>query len=588
MAEETTQTGRATEPPTGNDLQREWPEVRLRLEQLTSRCTVLEEEVRSLRRLLERVIEHRQKSHGELVLLLTGLVSKLPIQDVGTFVSRLVEHNTHVSDILTALGKGQADAEMARPPLLEALEETKNRLREAAREAVRELMRLETPLEHEMLQALVEEPERFFTPTVVRATRCFVKGQVPRERIVRQFGEAALFCFQDMTTDPKLNPRPKPEEIALAFRPDAEELLSRDETLSAEQKTGLLDLLRRIRQSRGESPDALAQREAFTRLSFILDLLHFYENQSTEPVDVVFAQRLPALLEQVVFARPDTVLSEESIKKAESLLALVLSPEHRLMIINNVGKGGGRARTLKFVLRLRAPESTDLDVVVLDFVRHLVPSGGRSTPAVSDWLPILRLVPVERQKKVLHALMGSERLPKEKARALATELAQALGLPVTELQAPPATLPPEVERERAWEQIQNQMLHHAEPREVAAAIRERLHAHYDADELRQSWLALSAVDPMTFIRVCSALPYGPDGKTDPIAHPALQSYVTRLMHEKYASVYQRVLNSLRQIYRLKPDSPTLHNFLAVVRWVDPAAAARLTADIGLPAQPAPA
>ena len=588
MAEETTQSGRATEPPTGNDLQREWPEVRLRLEQLTSRCTVLEEEVRSLRRLLERVIEHRQKSHGELVLLLTGLVSKLPIQDVGTFVSRLVEHNSHVSDILTALGKGQADAEMVRPPLLEALEETKNRLREAAREAVRELMRLETPLEHEMLQALVEEPERFFTPPVVRATRCFVKGQVPRERIVRQFGEAALFCFQDMTTDPKLNPRPKPEEIALAFRPDAEELLSRDNTLSAEQKAGLLDLLRRIQQSRGESPDALTQRETFTRLSFILDLLHFYENQSTEPVDVVFAQRLPALLEQVVFGRPGTVLSEESVKKAESLLALVLSPEHRLMIINNVGKGGGPARTLKFVLRLRAPESTDLDVVVLDFVRHLIPSGGRSTPAVSDWLPILRLVPVERQKKVLHALMGSERLPKEKARALATELAQALGLPVTEVQAPPPTLPPEVERERAWEQIQNQMLHHAEPREVAAAIRERLHAHYDADELRQSWLALSAVDPMTFIRVCSALPYGPDGKTDPIAHPALQSYVTRLMHEKYAPVYQRVLNSLRQIYRLKPDSPTLHNFLAVVRWVDPAAAARLTADIGLPAQPAPA
>ncbi|NGO38988.1 hypothetical protein G4L39_06205 [Limisphaera ngatamarikiensis] len=583
MAQETIQTERTTAPALG-EMEREWPEVRMRLEQLTSRFAVLEEEVRSLRRLLERVIEHRQKSHGELVLLLTGLVSKLPIQDVGTFVSRLVEHNTHVSDILTALGKGQTDAEALRPPLLEALEETKNRLRDAAREAVRELMRLETPLEVEMLQSLIEEPERFFTPPVVRATRCFVKGQVPRERIVRQFGEAALFCFQDMTTDPKLNPRPKPEEIALAFRPEAEELLERDSTLSPEQKSGLLDLLRRIRQSRGDSADARAQREAFTRLSFILDLLHFYENQSTEPVDVVFAQRLPALIEQIVFIHPGATLNEEAVRKAESLLALVLSPEHRLMIINNVGKAGGPARTLKFILRLRAPESTDLEVVVLDFVRHLLPGGGR-TPAVADWLPVLRLVPQERQKMVLRALMGSERLPKEKARALAMELADALGLPPMEVQTPPPTLPPEIERERAWEQIQNLMLHHADPREVAAAIRDRLHAHYDADELRQSWLALSSVDPMTFIRVCSVLPYTSNGKTDPIAHPALQSYVTRLMHEKYAHVYQRVLTSLRQICRLKPDSPTLHNFLAVVRWVDPAAAARLTADIGLPAHP---
>lgn len=586
MAQDTIQVGNA--PLTREELEREWPEVRLRLEQLASRCAVLEEEVKSLRRLLERVIEHRQKSHGELVLLLTGLVSKLPIQDVGVFVSRLVEHNTHVSDILTALGKGQTDAELLRPPLLEALEGTKNRLREAAREAVKELMRLETPLEVEMLQSLIEEPERFFSPPVVRATRCFVKGQVPRERIVRQFGEVALFCFQDMTTDPKLNPRPKPEEIALAFRPDAEQLLQQDNPLSPEQRAALLELQRRIRQSRGNSPEALAQRETFTRLSFILDLLHFYENQSTEPVDVVFAQRLPALVEQLAFNRPGAELNEEVVAKIEELLGMVLSPEHRLMIINNVGKAGGPARTLKFVLRLRAPETTDLDVIVLDFIRHLCPSGAGAPPKAASWVPLLRLLPPERQKMVVRALMGTDRLPKEKARALALELAAALGLPPLEVQTPPAALPPELERERAWERIQEQLQHHADPRAVAEAIRERLHAHYNADELRQSWLALSTADPMTLIRVCSALPYGKDGRTDPIVHPVLQSYVSRLMHDKYAAVYQRVVNSLRQIHKVRPDSPTLQNFLAVVRWVDPAAAARLTADVGLESQPTPA
>jgi hypothetical protein len=31
----------------------------------------------------------------------------------------------------------------------------------------------------------------------------------------------------------------------------------------------------------------------------------------------------------------------------------------------------------------------------------------------------------------------------------------------------------------------------------------------------------------------------------------------------------------------KPDSPTLLNFLALVRWVEPAAANKLCADIGM-------
>src|SRR5689334_23588125 len=86
--------------------QPEWSELRLRVGQLEAEKAALGEELKTLKSLLERVIEHRQKSHTELVLLLTGLVSKLPINDVGVIVSRLVEHNEHLSEYLSALAKG--------------------------------------------------------------------------------------------------------------------------------------------------------------------------------------------------------------------------------------------------------------------------------------------------------------------------------------------------------------------------------------------------------------------------------------------------------------------------------------------------
>jgi hypothetical protein len=35
------------------------------------------------------------------------------------------------------------------------------------------------------------------------------------------------------------------------------------------------------------------------------------------------------------------------------------------------------------------------------------------------------------------------------------------------------------------------------------------------------------------------------------------------------------------MYRAKPDAPTLVNFLALVRWVDPEAANRLSAQVGM-------
>jgi len=63
----------------------------------------------------------------------------------------------------------------------------------------------------------------------------------------------------------------------------------------------------------------------------------------------------------------------------------------------------------------------------------------------------------------------------------------------------------------------------------------------------------------------------------------LESYVTRLTHEKYAATYAKVLTSLRNMFKAKPDSPMLLNFVALVKWVDAAAAHKLSTEIGLPA-----
>ena len=51
-----------------------------------------------------------------------------------------------------------------------------------------------------------------------------------------------------------------------------------------------------------------------------------------------------------------------------------------------------------------------------------------------------------------------------------------------------------------------------------------------------------------------------DGRTDSIARPVMETYVTRLTHEKYTAVYHKIVNSLRNMFRAKPDSPTLLNF----------------------------
>src|SRR5580765_5889939 len=325
------------------EVQKGWNELTLRVKQLEADRAGLQLENKTLRTLLERVVEHRQKSHSELVLLLTGLVSKLPINDVGVIVSRLVEHNTNVSQYLGALTKGGADhAIFSQPAVLKTLEETKRELLAALKPVVQDLMQLDTPLEKGMLEGLIPDPESFFSPRCSRANRCFIKGQLPRERVLREFGEEALVFFNDVTTDPKLNPHPKPDEIVISFRSDFEALLQQNQALSAQKREELQALYQKIQKSKAPTEQARSQKIAFQRASFIIELLHFYEHQNTEAPDVIFAQRLPALVEQLISTGSNEKLDEKLIGLVETLIDFVINPDHRQMIVNNLGKAGGQ------------------------------------------------------------------------------------------------------------------------------------------------------------------------------------------------------------------------------------------------------
>ena len=99
--------------------------------------------------------------------------------------------------------------------------------------------------------------------------------------------------------------------------------------------------------------------------------------------------------------------------------------------------------------------------------------------------------------------------------------------------------------------------------------------------MRESWLTLAESDPMLLIRVFCLLPYLPDGSTDPIARPVLESYATRLTHEKYEAIYGKVVHALRNLFKVKADSPALVNFVALVKWVDPASADKIAKDVGM-------
>ena len=568
--------------PSMEEIQQGWRQLATRVDQLEAERGALEQENKSLRTLLEKAIEHRQKSHGELVNLIAGLVSKLPIGDVGVVVSRLVEHNAHVNEVCVALANGKIEGNVLQPAILKVLEQTKRDLAAAVKPTVDELVRLDAPLETKMLQSLITQPDLFFSQEVIRANRCFVKGQVPRERIVREFGEPALVCFNDLTTDAKLNPRPKPEEIVLGFKNEFAGLLQQDSALPADKRKDLLDLHQRVQRSKASTAEAQAQKNTFLKLSFILDLLHYYNHQNTETPEGTFAQRLPAVIEQLVVTNDQDHLDEKLIKQAESLLGFVAGPDQRLMIVNNIGKGGRTGRTLKFVLTLRLEKVPELDGVIATFVKHLIPS--QKAPPAKSLAAILRLVKPEWQRPVVKAIATTTRIRKDEAEALGLAIGREMGLEGIEadLTKPEVAVTPEMEQQVAWENIKARLTQRASPNDIATSIRDRLHAKYDADEVKQSWLALTAAEPMALVRIFCLLPYLPDGQTDPMAQAIMESYVSRLTHEKYAETYAKVVHALRNLFKVKPDSPALVNFISLVKWVNAEAAAKLSQDIGLP------
>ena len=573
----------ASPAATTEDIQKGWNELKLRVEQLEADRGALEQENKALRVLLERAIEHRQKSHSELVNILTTLVSKLPVNDIGVIISKLVEHNTNVSQVLGALTKVTDEAELPQPEILKTLDRTKRDLLAAAKQAAAELAKLDPPLERELLESLSSDPELFFSARMVRANRCFAKGQVPRERVIREFGEESLLFFKDMTTDAKLNPRPKPQEVVLAFRNDFETLIQQEAAWLPSKRPHLEALYQQIQRSKAHTDQARAQKNAFQRLSFVIELLHYYEHQNTEAPDVIFAQRLPTLVEQLGVAGAQAPLDEKLIQQVEALSAFVINPDHWLMIVNNVGKGGGAGKTLKYVLRLRGERVAELNQVVTEFVRHLIPPPPETPPSSQALAPVLRLLRPEVQRRVAKAIMHYDRIPKADAKALGKALGAELGLASLEEEAPAQNaLSPEAERQQAWAKIKELIARRTDAAAIASVIRDRLHAKYDADEIRQSWITLTESDPMSLIRICCQLPYRADGKTDPIARTVMETYVTRMTHEKYASTYHKIVNSLRTMFHAKADSPTLLNFVALVKWVSPDTETRLCADVGMP------
>jgi hypothetical protein len=571
-------------PASAAEIQKAWLELTLRVGQLEIESKTLELKNKELRSLLETVIEHRQKSHNELVLLLTNLVSKLPMNEAGAMVARLVEHNTNVSQFLAALVHGTVGANLPQPIVLKTLEQSKRDLLAALTPVVEELRGLDTPIESELLQAVSAKPEMFFAPQFLRADRCFVKGYVPRERILREFGPSALMLFNDMTTDPKLNPRPKPEEIVLEFKNDFEALFQQNPAVAQSKRQELLALHQKVQRSKANSEQARAQKNAFLRLSFLIELLHFYEHQETEAPDVIFANRLPGLIEQLVLLGPADKMDEQSLALAESLLGFISSSAHRLMVINNVGKGGGAGKTLKFLLRLRAEKTagSETDHVILEFVKHLLSS--ETVPPTGALAVILRLLAPEMQRLVVRVVMHCDRIRKDQAEALGKALATELGLKgLIEQVKTEAGDPAQLEGIRAWARIKDLISRRSDAGTIAAAIRDRLHAKYDAEEIKQSWVTIIEADSLSMIKIICQLPYLADGKTDSIARTILESHVTRLTHEKYAGTYKKVVNSLKSMFSTRPDNPTVVNFMALVRWVSPEAANKMSHDIGMPA-----
>ena len=155
-------------------MQHEWNDLTLRIAQLETANLGLEKENKAFKQLLERSVEYRKKSHSELITLLTTIVSKMQLNDVSVLVARLVEHGQHVNEVSAALINGRNDEGVLQPAILKVLDKTKRELRDAIPPLVAELIALNTPLDHAMLQSLVEKPDNFYNPHVIRASRGYV------------------------------------------------------------------------------------------------------------------------------------------------------------------------------------------------------------------------------------------------------------------------------------------------------------------------------------------------------------------------------------------------------------------------------
>jgi len=213
-------------------------------------------------------------------------------------------------------------------------------------------------------------------------------------------------------------------------------------------------------------------------------------------------------------------------------------------------------------------------------VKHLIPQG--QAPAPAALAAVLRLFNPHMQQTALRAISACDRLRKEDAEKLAKAVAKELGLlEIVERLNQQAALSPEREREQAWNQIKDLISSRATPNEIIVVIRKRFQGRYESEEVKACWLVLTESDPMIFVRLFCLFPYLPDGQTDPLARALLETFVTRLTHEKYAVTYAKVVHALRNLFKVKADSPALVNFLALVKWVDTAAAEKIARDIGI-------
>src|SRR6185369_4615591 len=147
----------------------------------------------------------------------------------------------------------------------------------------------------------------------------------------------------------------------------------------------------------------------------------------TEAPDVIFAQRLPVLIEQLVITNPDQVPDDKLLAQAESLLAFIISADHRHVVVNNIGKSSDAGKTLKHLLRLRVENVLDLDPAITEFVRHIIPASVQKPPPTAVLATILKRLPASRQRTVVKAIMVTDRLAKDAAEALGKAIGAEMG-----------------------------------------------------------------------------------------------------------------------------------------------------------------